>query len=621
MVNTPTPRIRTHEARVILIVGIFVVLISIFFGVGSLLRFSEVEKSGNLQYARDTATNDALMQLNGPNGYWGYVQRLKRVSTGAGVAGDREVVASNISELREQLDQLAMLFEEDQDKAAVAQLRAVVEEYASTYARGLSSPTSTVDRANSHATGGINDAPAVQAIFDLNTRAAARAKAGAQRVQRTQDDALRFVWAGGLFVIVSVIGVAVTTMVYLRRIVAANKLVLKTQAQLDMLLDSAPDAMVSADRAGNIVRANAMAERFFGYSRAELLQMQVEHLIPMRFRAAHPGMRESFYAAGAARPMGSGRALLALTKDGREPHVEISLSHSGEGAQWLATVTVRDVTQREEYKRGLEAARHSAEVALARQKEMQGALVQTEMLAALGGMVAGVAHEINTPVGITLSAATFLDAQTQQADRAYQEGELTEEGLAEYFATARKASQLMTLNSQRAADLIQSFKQVAVDQTGGDQRTFNLAAYINEILFSLMPRLRKTKIGVTVDCPAELTMDSVPGALSQVLTNFIMNSLTHAFEPDQDGKIHISACAEDDDHVRIVYSDDGRGIAPELHSKVFEPFFTTRRSAGGSGLGLHIVHTIVTQSLKGSITLASSPGHGVKFTLSLPRKI
>ena len=246
--------------------------------------------------------------------------------------------------------------------------------------------------------------------------------------------------------------------------------------------------------------------------------------------------------------------------------------------------------------------------------------MQAEKLAALGGLVAGVAHEINTPVGITLSAATHLEAETIKADRAYQAGELTEEGLADYFATARQATQLMTLNSQRAAELIQSFKQVAVDQTGGEQRTFELATYIDEVLLSLRPRLKKSHIAIHIECPAKLTLDSLPGAFSQLLTNLIMNSLIHAFAPNQPGHIDIIAKTNPTgDRVELIYRDDGCGIPPELHTKVFEPFFTTQRSNGGSGLGLHIVHAIVTQSLKGSLTLTSALGQGTTFTLVVPR--
>lgn len=266
------------------------------------------------------------------------------------------------------------------------------------------------------------------------------------------------------------------------------------------------------------------------------------------------------------------------------------------------------------------AAKQQAEIALAQQQQMQDELVQVEKLAALGGLVAGVAHEVNTPIGVTLSAATHLDAETQKTDHAYQAGELSEEGLSDYFATARQATQLMTLNSQRAADLIQSFKQVAVDQTGGERRSFNVANYIDEVLLSLRPHLKKSHITIRVDCSPALTMDSLPGAFSQVLTNLIMNSLLHAFEPEQTGEIDITIVAEGA-QIGVTFRDDGKGIPPELHTRVFEPFFTTRRSSGGSGLGLHIVHNIVTQALKGTLALDSNPGEGTIFTLHLPRNL
>ena len=269
----------------------------------------------------------------------------------------------------------------------------------------------------------------------------------------------------------------------------------------------------------------------------------------------------------------------------------------------------------------LVTAKQQTERALARQQQMQDELVQVEKLAALGGLVAGVAHEVNTPIGVTLSAATHLEAETQKTDRAYQAGDLSEEGLSDYFATARQATQLMSLNSQRAADLIQSFKQVAVDQTGGERRTFAVASYIDEVLLSLRPHLKKSQTTIQVNCPATLTMDSLPGAFSQVLTNLVMNALLHAFEPDQFGHIDISVVAVDAAQLRLTFRDDGQGIAPELHTRVFEPFFTTRRSSGGSGLGLHIVHNIVTQVLKGTLALDSRLGQGTTFTLLLPRKL
>ena len=266
-------------------------------------------------------------------------------------------------------------------------------------------------------------------------------------------------------------------------------------------------------------------------------------------------------------------------------------------------------------------AKLRTEDALTRQQEMQDELVQADKMAALGSLVAGVAHEINTPVGITLGSATYLEAETDKADDRYQAGEMTEDELSSYFATARQATQLMALNSKRASDLIQSFKQVAVDQAGGERRQFGLATYIDEVLLSLRPSLKKTHVEVIVKCPQELVVDSLPGSLSQVLTNLIMNSLTHAFTPEQTGHISIvvQQWGAQGEWVELIYSDDGKGIPSELHDKVFEPFFTTRRGAGGSGLGLHIVFNIVNQILKGMVKLSSVAGEGAVFTLRFPR--
>jgi PAS domain S-box-containing protein len=394
---------------------------------------------------------------------------------------------------------------------------------------------------------------------------------------------------------------------------------LQAKERLDILLDTSPDPMLSVATDGRIVRANRMAERFFGYANAELLAMTVEQLVPERFRRAHETHRRGYFADPRHRPMGGNRHLKARTRNGCEPDVEISLSHSGEGKDQLATITVRDVTERERNRYAMEQAHRNAENALARQREMQDILVQAEKMAALGGLVAGVAHEINTPVGVSLSSATHLEAETIKADALYRAGELTEEGLFDYFATARQATRLMTINSQRANNLIQSFKQVAVDQAGGERRRFDLALYLDEILLSLLPSLKKHNVQANIECPPDIEINSLPGALSQVLTNLIINSLTHAFAPGQAGNIAIFARLAEDDQIKIVYSDDGCGIPAGLHGRIFEPFFTTRRSEGGSGLGLHIVFNIMHQTLMGSITLDTNFAAGTRFIMRFPR--
>jgi signal transduction histidine kinase len=269
----------------------------------------------------------------------------------------------------------------------------------------------------------------------------------------------------------------------------------------------------------------------------------------------------------------------------------------------------------------LQTAKEEAESALNMLQLTQQSLVQAEKMAALGNMVAGVAHEINTPVGVTLTSATWLSAETEKTAKLYSQGELDSDALDAYFECAHQSSQLITLNSQRAADLIQSFKQVAVDQSSGDKREFVLKSYLEEIILSLGPSLKKTAVVIKLDCPESIVINGYPGALSQIVTNFIMNSLMHAFEPGQKGVCKISVKELNDGQIEFEYRDNGRGIARDIQSRIFEPFFTTMRGKGGSGLGLHLVYNIVNNTLKGSMEFTGEPGKGVCFTIWFSREM
>jgi signal transduction histidine kinase len=186
-----------------------------------------------------------------------------------------------------------------------------------------------------------------------------------------------------------------------------------------------------------------------------------------------------------------------------------------------------------------------------------------------------------------------------------------------YAEIARDTSSLIVSNIGRAASLIQSFKQVAVDQTSGERRTFEVAGYIHEIIRSLTPRLKQTPHEVQVDCPPGLIITSYPGALAQLITNLIMNSLVHAYPDDRTGLMEIIVTANNDNTLTLTYSDDGVGIREGDRARVFDPFFTTRRAEGGTGLGLHIVYNIVTQTLMGTITMETGPD-GTCFAMVFP---
>ncbi|WP_225889962.1 sensor histidine kinase [Indioceanicola profundi] len=251
----------------------------------------------------------------------------------------------------------------------------------------------------------------------------------------------------------------------------------------------------------------------------------------------------------------------------------------------------------------------------------QASLVQAEKLASLGQLVAGVAHELNTPMGIAVTAVSHLGDSIAELERAVGQGKITRKQLNEFLSILADSSHLVNANVSRAAELIQSFKQVAVDQASAERRGFELKTYLEEVLQSLAPRLRRLPHKAELDCPPGILMDSFPGAISQVVTNLVLNATIHAFGPGQAGRIAITIRDHGPDQVELLFADDGRGIPLENQGRVFDPFFTTNRSNGGSGLGLHIVYNLVTQTLRGSISLRSAPGQGTSFLVRLPRRV
>lgn len=269
----------------------------------------------------------------------------------------------------------------------------------------------------------------------------------------------------------------------------------------------------------------------------------------------------------------------------------------------------------------LSVAKDEAEQSLKLLQETKENLVQAEKMAALGGLVAGIAHEINTPIGITVTSASFLKAETDNVFSLYQEGELSGDELEMYFETAKQSTELMSINCQRAADLIHSFKQIAVDQTSEQLREFNLKNYLDEILLSLRPALKKTRINVELECLSSLFVFGYPGAISQIVTNFVMNSLFHAYKPNQIGTIKLTVSLFSADKIEFRYSDDGKGIRPDIQHKIFDPFFTTQRGNGGSGLGLHVVYNLVHQVLKGALQINSIEGKGTTFIVNFPKRM
>ncbi|MCW6052582.1 AAA family ATPase [Lyngbya sp. CCAP 1446/10] len=253
-------------------------------------------------------------------------------------------------------------------------------------------------------------------------------------------------------------------------------------------------------------------------------------------------------------------------------------------------------------------------------KSAQNKLVESEKMAALGGLVAGVAHEINTPIGIGITAASLLSEKVTKFFDLYSKGQIKRSELEKFLDTTLQSSNMILSNLTRAADLIHSFKEVAVDQSSELKRTFNVKNYLEEILTSLSAKLRRTKHKVEIKCDENIVLDSYPGVLCQIVTNLVLNSLIHAYDGEDEG---IMAFEIELEGYRLIfeYTDNGKGITPENLSKIFEPFFTTKRGQGGTGLGLHIIYNLVTQKLKGTINCESQVEKGTKFMIEFPAKI
>jgi PAS domain S-box-containing protein len=284
----------------------------------------------------------------------------------------------------------------------------------------------------------------------------------------------------------------------------------------------------------------------------------------------------------------------------------------------IVTVAL-DIGERKRGELEMRMAKDAAEAALRNLRETQNSLIEAEKLAALGRLVAGVAHEVNNPIGISLTVASSLERKTALFTAEVARGDLRRSSLNEFLEASRDASSQLVGNLNRAAELIQSFKQVAADRNYSDQRTFDLGDLTEQVVMSLRPGLRKHNLTLTVDCQPNLTMNSYPGPYGQVLTNLFLNSVAHAFPGGRPGAVDIQVRESGKDDVEILFSDNGIGMSLDVRRRAFDPFFTTRRDQGGTGLGLHIVYNIVTNRLGGRLDLDSEPGGGTRIQIILPR--
>ncbi|HTD28095.1 MAG TPA: ATP-binding protein, partial [Xanthomonadaceae bacterium] len=281
----------------------------------------------------------------------------------------------------------------------------------------------------------------------------------------------------------------------------------------------------------------------------------------------------------------------------------------------FVSLHIANALQRRQAQESLKLAYAELQVRIDELRRTQSELIENEKMASLGRLVAGVAHEINTPLGIGVTASSYLQEIFESIGRMQDDAATPE--LREVLARGRRCVELVLSNLGKADQLVKSFKLVAVDQSSEIRRKVAVRGYLGEVLVSLGPRLKQTPHHVEVECPSDLEIDTFPGALYQIVANLVLNALTHAFDNRTVGCMRITVCRAGS-ALELTFADDGRGMTEDVRQKVFEPFFTTRRGSGGTGLGLHMVYNLVTQLLRGTIACISSPGRGTRFTIRLP---
>lgn len=319
---------------------------------------------------------------------------------------------------------------------------------------------------------------------------------------------------------------------------------------------------------------------------------------------------------------------LAKKVSGELLYLEIVATSIKINDEYLLHMVCRDITNRkvleEQIKQRrmdlensnyeLEDSNEKLQQTISNLKETQKKLIESEKMASLGALVAGVAHEINTPIGIGLTGITHLEELTIKINNQYESEMMSQDNFEEYLKTSKDLSFLINKNLEKAASLVRSFKQVAVDQSSEEKRVFNMSEYLDEILQSIHSVTKKSNVLIEINCAKDIKINSFAGAYSQVITNLIMNSLIHGFTENEKGNIFINITKENN-KLTIIYKDNGRGIKKENINKIFDPFFTTNRDKGGSGLGLNIIYNIIISTLNGSIKCKSEENKGVEFII------
>jgi PAS domain S-box-containing protein len=412
---------------------------------------------------------------------------------------------------------------------------------------------------------------------------------------------------------------AITTLVDITRSKTAEALLLRERNFLESLIEATPTPVFYKDRQGHYLGCNDAFLKTTGRRREDVIGKTVFDVAPAHVAQAYFERDEELYAGPGRQTydyvvhqLGGGVRQVIF-------HKAVFRNPQGDVAGLIGVVL--DVTELKQAEQSLQDLNLQLEARVAARtgelKQAVGKLVQAEKLAALGSLVAGIAHELNTPIGNGLTVASALDFKVRAFSEEIQ-GSLKRSTLDQFIADAQQASDLMLRSLSRAAELVSNFKQLAVDQASAQRRHFELPVLVADTVMSLQAVVKERGCALHVDVAPGLALDSYPAALGQALTHLLNNALIHGFEPAAPGTVQVLARALDDQHLQITLSDNGRGIDLADQRRIFEPFFTTRLGRGGSGLGLHVVHNIITGVLGGQIEVQSSPGAGTSFLLKLP---
>lgn len=452
------------------------------------------------------------------------------------------------------------------------------------------------------------------------------------RIVRPSDGETRWVQGNGELTVDA--DGQLATMIGTVQDITARKQVEERLALAGMVFDSAAEGIVVTDRDNNIILVNPAFETISGYRAAEVLGRNPRLLSSGRqgrdfYQAMWTGLRECGHWKG---------EIWNVRKDGRIylQRTSIAIIADADGRPFRHVSLVYDVTEEwnkeqeinelnvslerrvTERTQSLKESNRALQETLETLGRAKNDLVRSEKLAALGALVAGIAHEMNTPIGNSLTVASTFGERTHEIRQRLDSGSLKRSDLADYLAAADRAGEMLVHSMQRAHDLIVNFKQVAVDQTSENRRPFDLAAIIEENLLVLRPGFRRLPHKIEVKVPPGVEMNSYPGPLGQVISNIVANAMQHAFDGMTAGILTIEA-APDGDQVRLIIADNGVGMDDAVRQHAFDPFFTTKFGKGGSGLGLHIVFNIVSGVLGGKIDLESTPGRGSRFVVTLPK--